>query len=72
MFKIRSIKALQGNTPSRNLAIEFINEQGSCATLRRLTTVSSNFKLLNFDEPILQIFISCCYNNGIKQMSNHC
>ena len=37
----------------------------------RLTTVSSNFKLLNFDGPVLQIFNSCCYNNDIEQMSNH-
>ena len=29
MFKIPKIKALQDNTPSRNLANEFINEQGS-------------------------------------------
>ena len=35
MFKIRRIKALQDNTPSRNLANEFINEQGSCATLKQ-------------------------------------
>ena len=34
MFKIRRIKALQDNTPSRNLANEFINEQGSFATLK--------------------------------------
>ena len=34
MFKIRRIKALQDNTHSRNLANEFINEPGSCATLR--------------------------------------
>ena len=33
MLKIRRIKALQDNTHSRNMADEFINEQGSCATL---------------------------------------
>ena len=33
MFKIRRIKALQDNSPSRNLSNEFINKQGSCATL---------------------------------------
>ena len=36
MFKTRIIKALQDDTPSRNLANEFINEQGSCATLTHL------------------------------------
>ena len=45
---------------------------GKKNTLRRLTTVSSNFKLLNFDGSVLQIFISCCNNNDIDQMSNHC
>ena len=34
--------------------------------------VSSAFQLLNFDGSALQIFISCCNNNDIKQMSNHC
>ena len=33
MFKIQRITAIQDNTPSRNFANEFINEQGSCATL---------------------------------------
>ena len=37
--------------------------------LRRLTMVYSNFKLLTFDELVLQIFISCCYNNDIEQIS---
>ena len=40
--------------------------------LRRLTTVSSNFELLNFDGSVLQMFINCCYNNDIKQIPNHC
>ena len=34
MFKIRRIKTLQNSTPLRNLSNEFINEQGSCATLK--------------------------------------
>ena len=34
MFKIQRITALQENTPSRNVANEFINEQESCETLR--------------------------------------
>ena len=42
------------------------------SNLRRLATVSSAFQLLNFDGSVLQIFISCCNNNDIKQMSNHC
>ena len=41
------------------------------APLRRLTIVSSNFQRLNFDGPVLQTIISCCYNNDIKQMSDH-
>ena len=40
--------------------------------LRRLATVSSAFQLLNFHGSVLQIFISCCNNNDIEQMSNHC
>ena len=40
--------------------------------LRRLTMVSSTFQFLNFDGSVLQIFISCCYNNDIKQISDHC
>ena len=38
----------------------------------RLQTVSSGFKFLFFDGSLLQIFISCCYNNDMSQMSNHC
>ena len=34
--------------------------------------VSSTLQLLNFDGSVLQIVISCYYNNDIKQMSNHC
>ena len=30
------------------------------------------FQFLNFDGSVLQIVISCCYNNDIKQMCNHC
>lgn len=37
MFKIWRIKTLQDSTPSRKLANEFINEQGSCATLSLIT-----------------------------------
>ena len=33
MYKFQRIAAIQDNTPSRNFANEFINEQGSCATL---------------------------------------
>ncbi len=36
MFKIQRIKALQDSTSARNLANEFINEKGSCATLRQI------------------------------------
>ena len=34
--------------------------------------ISSAFQVLNFDGSVLQIFISCCNNNDIDQMSNLC
>ena len=32
----------------------------------------NGFQFLNFNGSVLQIFISCCYNNDIKQMPEHC
>ena len=39
--------------------------------LRRLAKVSSTFHLFYLKGPVLQIFISFCYNNEIKQMPNN-
>ncbi len=36
-----------------------------------LITVFRIFQTLYFDGSLLQLFINCCYSNGMKQMPNH-
>ena len=40
-------------------------------TLRWLKTVSSSFQDVDFDGSLLPLFISWCYNQAIKKLSNH-
>ena len=39
--------------------------------LRWLITVSSTFQAVDFDGSLLPLFISWCYNHGIKRLPNH-
>ena len=40
-------------------------------TLRWLKTVSSTFQDIDFDRSLLPLFISWCFNHGIKKLPNH-
>ena len=57
MFKIRKIKALQHNTASRNLANEFINEQGSCATLTVAKCAWFSPGSFHYQDVIVRVFV---------------
>jgi len=39
--------------------------------LRWLITVPSTFQDVDFDGPLLPLFITWCYNYGIKKLPNH-
>ncbi len=49
MFKMHRNKALQDSTSSRNLANEFINEQGSCTTLSVLKVNASEISPYHYN-----------------------
>ena len=42
----------------------------NCTALRWLITVSSTFQEVDFDGSLLQLFITSCYNHGIKILPN--
>ena len=42
-----------------------------CFLLRWLKTVSNTFQDVDFDRSLLPLFISWCYNHGIKKLPNH-
>ena len=78
MFKIRRIKALEDNTPSRNLANEFINEQGSCATLILVNCMTI---AVNLDCDVLQeielnkfyeLRTKIKFQTSIEKSNNYC
>ena len=73
MFKIRRIKALQDNTSSRNLANEFINKQGPCATLIVNKRHAMHAEAMTFHKGSLIIFRTFVKKLGyIKVTDNFC